>query len=119
MATYIFKFPAAAAGKAVTVRDSAGSTVDTGTVGAASGVQGSATYSVSLAAGTYAAEATDAGIYFSSRANGVVDIEATVAALPAQAAFVANAGTATIAACATSVNELRDALIAAGLMAAS
>jgi hypothetical protein len=119
MATYVFKFPAAAAGKAVTVRNAAGATVDTGTVGAASGVQGSATYSVALASGTYVAEAADAAIFFSSRATGVVDIEAAVVGLPAQAAFVANASTSSIAACATSVNALRDALIAAGLMAAS
>lgn len=115
MATYVFKFPAAAAGKAVTVRNAAGSTVDTGTVGAASGVQGQATYSVDLAAGTYVAEAADAAIFFSSRATGVVDVEAAVAALPA--AFVADAATGTIAACAASVNALRDALVAAGLMA--
>lgn len=119
MATYVFKFPAAAAGKAVTVRNTAGATVDTGTVGAASGVQGSATYSVALAAGTYVAEAADAGIFFSSRATGVVDLEAAVVGLPAVAAFVANADDTSAASVAAAVDALRDSLIAAGLMAAS
>lgn len=115
MATYIFKFPAAAAGKAVTVRNSAGDSVDTGTVGAASGVQGQATYSADLPAGTYVAEAADAGTHFSSRATGVVDVTAVVSAIPA--AFVADADDTSDATLAASIDALRDALVTAGLMA--
>lgn len=115
MATYIFKFPAAAAGMDVTVRDAAGDSVDTGTVGAASGVQGSATYSVDLPAGTYVAEAVDTAAYFSSRATGVVDATAFVASLPA--AFVADADDTNAASVAAAVDALRDSLIAVGLMA--
>jgi hypothetical protein len=113
MATYTFTFPAAAAGCAVTVRDSAGSTVDTGTVGAASAVQGSATYSATLDPGTYVGEATNAGIHFSSRAPGVFDVEAAVLALPALA-VAANVDPAS----GTFAADLVTALIDAGLMAA-
>lgn len=113
MATYTFTFPAAAAGCAVTVRDSAGSTVDTGTVGAASALQGSATYSATLAGGTYTAEAVDTGTYFSARAKGVFDVEAAVLALPALAE-AANVDPASV----TFAADLVTALIAAGLMAA-
>lgn len=117
MATYVFSFPAAAAGKAVTVRDSAGSTVDTGTVGVASGVQGKATYTASLDAGDYVAEAANAGIHFSSRAVGVRDVEAELDARVAD--FVADADDTNAASVAAAVDALRDALIAAGLMAGS
>lgn len=113
MPSYTFTFPAAAAGKAVTVRDAAGSTVDTGTVGAASGVQGSASYSVTLAAGTYVAEAADAKTYFSSRATGVVDLQAAVAALQGNVAAWVDPASVTFEA------DLVAALVAAGLMAAS
>lgn len=115
MATYVFTFPAAAAGKAVTVRDAGGSTVDSGTAGSASGVQGSCTYSADLPVGSYVAEAVDASIFFTSRAPGVLDV---TGAATAQAEFVADADDTDAASVAAAVDALRDALIAAGLMAA-
>lgn len=115
MATYTFSFPAAAAGLAVSVRNAAGDEVDTGTVGAASGVQGKAVYTTDLAAGSYVAEASDAKTYFSSRATGTVDVTAVVSAIPA--AFVADADDSDAASVAAAVDALRDSLIAAGLMA--
>lgn len=81
MAVYTFSFPASAAGLAVTVRNAAGSTVDTGTVGAASGVQGKAVYTADLAAGVYVAEAYDVKTFYSSRATGVFDAAGATAAL--------------------------------------
>lgn len=119
MATYTFTFPAAAAGRAVTIRDAAGSTVSTTTLGNASGVQQAVVLTADLAVGSYTAEAVNTGIHFTSRANGVLDVAASLGdALDRVATFVPNATTTNLGTVGTSINALRDALVAAGLMAA-
>jgi hypothetical protein len=52
-----------------------------------------------------------------AEAPGVIDVEAAIGGLPAVAAFVADADDTDAASVAAAVDALRDALIAAGLMA--
>lgn len=118
--TYAFNFPGSCSGLDVQVYDGDGATVGSpDTVGDSAETWSTATYSAALtyAATGYTARVSDEHGIVIATAPGVIDVEAAIGALPTQAAFVANASTSSIAACAASVNALRDALIAAGLMA--
>jgi hypothetical protein len=127
--SYSFSFPGSCSGLDVQVYNAAGSTVGSAsTVGASSSDWSAATYSASLtyAASGYTARVTDEHGVVIASAPGVIDVpgavaalQTSVAALPTQAAFVANTNAASLATVAASVNALRDALIAVGLMAAS
>lgn len=111
MATYTFSFPASAAGLAVTVRNSGGSTVDTATAPAASGPQGAVVVTSDLPVGAYVAEAVNAGIFYTSRAAGVLDVPASLTGLAGRVADAVDPESVTFEA------DLIDALVAAGLMA--
>jgi hypothetical protein len=113
MATYTFSFPASAAGLAVTIRDAGGSTVGTDTAGAASDTQGAVVVTANLPVGSYTAEAVDAGIHYTSRAPGILDVPASLGDLSGRVADAVDPGSVTFAA------DLIDALVAAGLMAAT
>lgn len=115
MATYTFKFPASSAGHAVTVRNAAGDSVNTGTAGSASALHGSVTYTAVLPAGSYTATAVKTNINAEARAVGYIDLEAAVVALQTGVADLVaeyvDPASGTFAA------DLIAALIAAGLMA--
>jgi len=78
MAVYRFSFPAAAAGKGVSIKNAAGDEVGTATAGSAAGVQGPVVVTADLPVGSYVAEATDAKIFFTSRAPGVLDVGSSI-----------------------------------------
>jgi len=118
--TYTFSFPGSCSGLDVQVYDAAGSTVGSAsTVGQSASEWSAATYSASLtyAASGYTARVTDEhGIVIAS-SPGTINIEAAIGALASPAAFVADADDTSAATVAAAVDALRDALIAAGLMA--
>lgn len=118
MATYDFTFPASAAGKSVSITNSSDVEVDTATAGSASFPNGPIVVTKVLPVGDYVATATDAGIFYSSRAKGVLNVGASLTTEGARvAAFVDDADNTDAASVALAVDALRDALIAAGLMA--
>lgn len=118
MATYTFSFPASAAGLTVTIRDAAGDSVATPTAGAASDVQGAVVVTADLPVGSYTATAVNTGIHYSSSATGVLDVPASLGDLSGRVAdFVDDADDTDAASVAAAVDALRDALVAAGLMA--
>lgn len=79
MPTYEFSFPASAAGLPVSIT-SGGVEVDTATAGTAVTPWGAIVVSADLPDGSYVAEASNPRIYYSSRATGVVNMLASVAA---------------------------------------
>lgn len=144
MATsYTFSFPGSCAGLAVSVLDSNGDEVDSGTLGAGSdGAWGPVLYTTSLdvdPAG-YTAQATDEHDIVVASTPGHLDLEAAILDLDtaevdisdlettvsglvdsvggfSQAAFVDDADDTDAASVAAAVDALRDALVDAGLMA--
>lgn len=120
--TYTFSFPGSCSGLAVQVYDAAGDTVGSAsTVGNSAEAWSAATYSVALTydADGYTATVTDEHGIDIATAPGVINVEAAVGGLPAVAAFVDDADDTDAASVALAVDAIRDALIAAGLMAAS
>jgi hypothetical protein len=121
MATsYTFSYPGSCSGLDVQVYDAAGSTVGSvSTVGDSADAWGPATYTAALTydADGYTAKVTDEHGIVIAEAPGVIDVEAAIGGLPAVAAFVADADDTDAASVAAAVDALRDALIAAGLMA--
>lgn len=115
MATYVFTFPASAAGRAVTIRDSAGDTVDTDTAGSAIPGQGSVLVVAELPVGSYVATAETANEFYTSRAPGVLDVSATVDGLEGlnETRVAATVDPESV----TAAADIIAALIAAGLMA--
>lgn len=82
MPVYTFTFPAAATGLPYAVTNAAGTQVTTGTLGAPDGTQGPVTLTAALATvDDYTATATDSRIFASFRSPGMLDLEASVAAL--------------------------------------
>lgn len=86
MPAYTFTFPAAAARLAYTITNAAGTTVGTGTLGSPTDTQGPIVVTTTLPAGDYVATASDAAVFASFRAPGVLDIEASVVAVQPNAA---------------------------------
>lgn len=79
MPTYEFSFPGSAAGLPVSITEG-GVEVDTATAPAATSAWGAVVVSANLPEGSYVGEAADARIFYSSRAPGVVNVLASVAA---------------------------------------
>ena len=111
MPLYDFTFPAALAGKTVVVRNSRGTTVASGPLGATANGDEECVFTASLAEDDYTC----------APAEGFADADdvagTLVATANAAAEFVANADPTNAASVAAAVDALRDSLIAAGLMA--